>query len=131
MMSYQANFPSHHTFNLHVGFCTAQDSIVKKKNNNNNNNTKVHYFLFSSYYIKWHLSDKNISTHTRLKFHILLFIFWVDSELEIYFKKINPEKNLWLDIVLLWFLTPSDFPEGPRYWVKCIYDRYLKTTALG
>ena len=60
--SYQANFASHHTRDRHVCFLSAQDGIGKKQQ-------KFHYFLFSSYHItELQLSDRNITTHTQLKF---------------------------------------------------------------
>ena len=60
--SYQANFASHHTRGGHVGFFFTQSGIGKY-------NKMSPYFLFSSYHItKLQLSDKNISTHARLKF---------------------------------------------------------------
>ena len=59
--SYQANFASHPTRDRHVSFLFAYPGI---------NTTKCScYFLYSSYHkTKLGLSDKNIKTHTRLKF---------------------------------------------------------------
>ena len=61
-MSYQANFASHHTRDRHVGFLSTLSSIGKHNKMSQN-------FLFSAYNnTKLHLSGKNISTHTWLKF---------------------------------------------------------------
>ena len=63
--SYKANFASHHTRDRHVGFQFTCEGIGKS-------NKMYHYFLFSSYHItKLQPSDKNINTHTRMKFQIL------------------------------------------------------------
>ena len=61
--SYQTNFASHHdTRNRHFGFLLHSPVLE--------NTTKcLERFLFSSYHsAKLPPSDKNISTHTRLKF---------------------------------------------------------------
>ena len=60
--SYQADFASHRTFHHHVGFLFTWRGIGKHKKMSRN-------FLFSSYHnTKLHPSDKNISTHTHVKF---------------------------------------------------------------
>ena len=65
--SYQTNFASHHTRNLHVGFLFTWSGIGKYKK-------MSRCFLFSSYhYTKLQLSDKNISTRTRVEILILLW----------------------------------------------------------
>ena len=65
MMSYEANFASHHTRDCHVRFLSAHNSIGKNKK-------MFCYFLFSSNPItKLQPSDKSISTHTQLKFQTL------------------------------------------------------------
>ena len=65
--SYQANFASHHTCNRSVGFFSAQGGIWKYSK-------MSHYFLSSLFYTtKLKLRDKNITTHTRLKFQILIW----------------------------------------------------------
>ena len=65
MTSYQANFASRHTRHRHVGFLFTCERIGKS-------NKMFHYFLFSSYHItKLQPSDKNINTHTQMKFQIL------------------------------------------------------------
>ena len=65
LTSYQAIFASHHTRDRHVGFQFTCEGIGKS-------NKICHYFLFSSYHkTKLQPSDKNINTHTRMKFQIL------------------------------------------------------------
>ena len=60
--SFQADFASHHTCDRHVGFLFAR--YCKTQQN-------APFLLFSSFdIIKYQLSDKNIRTHTRLKFQI-------------------------------------------------------------
>ena len=60
--SYPANFASHHTRDRHVGFLFPQSGIVKHNKMSQN-------FSFSSYQnTKLQVSDKNISTHTWVKF---------------------------------------------------------------
>ena len=62
--SCQANFASHHTHNRHVGFLFMCEGIGKS-------NKMFHNFSFSSFHItKSQPNDKNISTHTRMKFQI-------------------------------------------------------------
>ena len=65
-MSFQANFASHPTRDRHVGFFFAWVGMGKY-------NKMSLYFSFSSYHnTKLRPSDKNIKTHTRLKFQISL-----------------------------------------------------------
>ena len=68
-MSYEANFASHHTRDYHVGFLFARNSIRKNKK-------MFHNFLFSSYHMLISklksISDNIMSTHSRLKFQILI-----------------------------------------------------------
>ena len=64
--SYEANCASHHTRDVHVGFLYLQSGIGKPNKMSKN-------FSFISYHnTKLQLSDKNISTHTRVNFKILL-----------------------------------------------------------
>ena len=65
MTSYQANFPSHHTRDRHVGFPFAWEGVGKS-------NKIFHNFLFTSYHItKLQMSGKNITIHTWWKLQII------------------------------------------------------------
>ena len=59
-----SQFASHHTRARKVSFLFARDDIGK-------HNIMFRFLLFSSYHNTLHLSDKNIRTHTWLKFQIL------------------------------------------------------------
>ena len=59
-----SQFASHHTRARKVSFLFARDGIGK-------HNIMFRFLLFSSYHNTLHLSDKNIRTHTWLKFQIL------------------------------------------------------------
>ena len=74
--SYQAHFASHLTGGRHVGFHSLHSGVGKY-------NQMPQNFLFSLYHkTKLQLSDKNISTHTQVKFKILL---WSESKIIAYF----------------------------------------------
>ena len=80
VMSYQNNFAGHHTHDRHVGFLFAQSDIGKY-------NIMQLRFLFRSHrFTKLQLSDKNIGTHTWLKFWILV---WRKSKVSAYFVNIS------------------------------------------
>ena len=64
--SYLANFASHRIRDRHVGFLFPQSDIGKHNKMSQN-------FSFSLYHnTKLQLSDKNISTHTRVVIKIML-----------------------------------------------------------
>ena len=63
-MSYQANVVSHHPRNRHAGFFSARSGIGKY------NKISGYFLLSSCHNTKFNLRDKNITTHTRFKFHI-------------------------------------------------------------
>ena len=72
VMSYESNSASHNIRDLHVGFLSLQFDIEKHNKMSQN-------FSFSSYRnTKIQLRDKNISTHTWMKFKIL---WWSKSKI--------------------------------------------------
>ena len=63
--SYQANFTSHRPRDRHVGFLSPQSGIGK------HNKKSQNFSFIICYNTKLQLSDKNISSHTRVEFEIL------------------------------------------------------------
>ena len=71
-MSYQANFESHRPHDRHVGFLSPQSGIGK------HNKMSQNFSFIIYHYTKLQLSDKNINSHTQVKFEILL---WSESKI--------------------------------------------------